>query len=65
MLWLLIELVLGAVVLTLIFTSSIDEIWVLGYAAFIMTGAILLVIGLPIYSEKVKTVKESTEVYEV
>lgn len=65
MLWLLIELVLGAVVLTLIFTSSIDEIWVLGYAAFIMTGAILLVIGLPIYSEKVQTVKESTEVYEV
>lgn len=49
----------------MIFTSSIDEIWVLGYAAFIMTGAILLVIGLPIYSEKVQTVKESTEVYEV
>lgn len=49
----------------MIFTSSIDEIWVLGYAAFIMIGAILLVIGLPIYSEKVQTAKESTEVYEV
>ena len=30
-----------------------------------MAGAILLSIGLPIYSEKVQTVKESTEVYEV
>lgn len=59
MAWLLIGLVVGVVALTLIFTSSIEEIWVLGYAAFVMVGAILLSIGVPIYSEKVQTVKES------
>ena len=65
MVWLLIALVVGAVVLTLIFTSSIEDIWLLGYAAFIAVAAFLLAIGVPIYSEKAQTVKESTEVYEV
>ena len=70
MAWLLIALVVGAVVLTLIFTSSIEDIWLLGYAVFgmvgiVMVGMVLLSIGLPIYSEKAQTAKESTEVYEV
>lgn len=65
MAWLLIALVVGAVVLTLIFTSSIEETWLLGYAAFIAVAAFILAIGVPIYSEKAQAVKESTEVYEV
>ena len=65
MVWLLIALVVGAVVLTLIFTSSIEETWLLGYAAFIAVAAFILAIGVPIYSEKAQAVKESTEVYEV
>lgn len=65
MVWLLIALVVGAVVLTLICTSSIEEIWVFGYAIFVTVGLFLLAIGLPMYSEKAQTVKESTEVYEV
>lgn len=65
MAWLLIALVVGAVVLTLIFTSSIEETWLLGYAAFIAVAAFILSIGVPIYSEKAQAVKESTEVYEV
>lgn len=65
MVWLLIALVVGAVVLTLIFTSSIEETWLLGYAAFIEVAAFILAIGVPIYSEKAQAVKESTEVYEV
>ena len=65
MAWLLIALVVGVVVLTLICTSSIEEIWVFGYAMFVTVGLFLLAIGLPMYSEKAQTVKESTEVYEV
>lgn len=65
MVWLLIALVVGAVVLTLIFTSSIEETWLLGYAAFIAVAAFILAIGVPIYSEKAQAVKESTEIYEV
>ena len=65
MTWLLIALVVGVVVLTLICTSSIEEIWIFGYAIFVIAEVLLLSIGLPIYSEKVQTVKESTEVYEV
>lgn len=61
----MIALVVGAVVLTLIFTSSIEDIWLLGYAAFIAVAAFILAIGVPIYSEKAQAVKESTEVYEV
>lgn len=44
MVWLLIALVVGAVVLTLIFTSSIEETWLLGYAAFIAVAAFILAI---------------------
>ena len=65
MAWLLIALIIGVVVFTLVCTSSIEEIWVFGYAIFIIAEVLLLSIGLPIYSEKVQTVKESTEVYEV
>lgn len=65
MVWFLIGLVVVVIVLTLIFTSSIEEIWLLVCAGFVMVGMVLLSIGLPIYSEKAQTVKESTEVYEV
>lgn len=66
MAWLLIALVVGVVVLTLIFTSSIEEIWLFGYVIFVVAAEILLLgIGLPMYSEKAQVVKESTEVYEV
>lgn len=65
MVWFLIGLVVVVIVLTLIFTSSIEEIWLLVCAGFVVVGMFLLSIGVPIYSEKAQTAKESTEVYEV
>ena len=68
MVWLLIALVVGAVVLTLIFTSSIEEIWLLGYGAFVMVEIFILSIGLPIvngFDIIPQKVSKTTQTYEL